>query len=74
MATTYWVDLTSHRAVIVLKDYDGKRYEEISEILRIPIGTVRSRLHRARSQLRERLRPLVEEASRARPDVQGVSP
>jgi RNA polymerase sigma-70 factor (ECF subfamily) len=63
-----------HRAVIVLKDYDGKRYEEISEILRIPIGTVRSRLHRARAQLRERLRPLVEEASRARPDVQGVSP
>jgi len=63
-----------HRAVVLLKDFDGKRYEEISEILSIPIGTVRSRLHRARAQLRERLQPLVEEPSRARPDVQGVSP
>jgi RNA polymerase sigma-70 factor, ECF subfamily len=50
-----------HRAVVILKDFDGHRYEEISEILKVPIGTVRSRLHRARCELRERLRGLVEE-------------
>ena len=36
-----------HRAVVILKDFDGHRYEEISEILNVPVGTVRSRLHRA---------------------------
>jgi len=50
-----------HRAVVVLKDFDGRRYEEISAILNVPIGTVRSRLHRARGELRERLKSLVEE-------------
>lgn len=44
-----------HRAVIVLKDIEDLRYEEIAEILKIPIGTVRSRLHRARLELRELL-------------------
>ena len=34
---------------------DGLSYEEISEILGTPVGTVRSRLHRARSQLKEEL-------------------
>jgi RNA polymerase sigma-70 factor, ECF subfamily len=48
------------RAVVVLKDFDGRRYEEISALLGIPIGTVRSRLHRARCELRERLRSLVD--------------
>ena len=50
-----------HRAVVVLKDLDGMRYEEIAEILSIPVGTVRSRLHRARAELRERLQCLVED-------------
>jgi RNA polymerase sigma-70 factor (ECF subfamily) len=50
-----------HRAVVVLKDLDGLRYEEIATILGIPVGTVRSRLHRARGELRDRLRGLVEE-------------
>jgi RNA polymerase sigma-70 factor, ECF subfamily len=49
-----------HRAVVVLKDFDGHRYEEISAILNIPVGTVRSRLHRARCELRERLRGLID--------------
>ena len=48
------------RAVLVLKDVEGFRYEEIAELLDVPIGTVRSRLHRARSELRERLRPMME--------------
>jgi RNA polymerase sigma-70 factor, ECF subfamily len=44
-----------HRAVLVLREIDGCCYETISEILDLPIGTVRSRLHRARLQLREEL-------------------
>jgi RNA polymerase sigma-70 factor (ECF subfamily) len=52
-----------HRAVVILKDFDGLRYEEIAEIVGIPVGTVRSRLHRARSELRERLRTLLDEES-----------
>lgn len=45
-----------HRAVVVLKDLDGLRYEDIAAILGIPVGTVRSRLHRARGELRESLK------------------
>jgi len=50
-----------HRAVVVLKEYDGLRYEEIAAVLGVPVGTVRSRLHRARCELRERLRGLVDD-------------
>ncbi len=49
-----------HRAVVVMKEFDGLHYEEIGAILGIPVGTVRSRLHRARCELRERLRSLVD--------------
>lgn len=45
-----------HRAVLVLRDLGGYTYEEIAQILDIPIGTVRSRLHRARLELREKLK------------------
>ncbi|MDR1959668.1 MAG: sigma-70 family RNA polymerase sigma factor [Planctomycetaceae bacterium] len=41
------------RSVIVLREIEDFSYEEISEILDIPIGTVRSRLHRARGILKE---------------------
>jgi len=41
------------RAVVVLSDVVGQSYEEISDALAIPVGTVRSRLHRGRSRLRE---------------------
>ncbi len=50
-----------HRAVVVMKEFDGLRYEEIAEILGIPVGTVRSRLHRARCELRDLLRDLIED-------------
>lgn len=43
------------RTVIVLCDLEDFTYEEISKIIDIPIGTVRSRLHRARQMLREML-------------------
>jgi RNA polymerase sigma-70 factor (ECF subfamily) len=63
-----------HRAVVVMKEYDGLRYEEIAEVLGVPVGTVRSRLHRARCDLRERLRALVDEPlpAAARPAVDRV--
>jgi len=44
------------RTVILLCDIEGFTYEEISKIIDIPIGTVRSRLHRARNMLKEKLR------------------
>lgn len=47
------------RMVVVLSDIEGHSYEEISEMLRIPVGTVKSRLHRARRMLQERLRHLL---------------
>ena len=55
-----------HRAVVVLKEFDGLRYEQIGAILGIPVGTVRSRLHRARCELRQRLGGLVHEQEPAR--------
>ena len=48
-----------HRAVIVLREIDGCCYETIAEILDLPLGTVRSRLHRARLQLREELKEVL---------------
>jgi RNA polymerase sigma-70 factor (ECF subfamily) len=44
-----------HRAVLVLKEIEGRKYETIADVLGVPIGTVRSRLHRARLELRDRL-------------------
>lgn len=44
-----------HRDVLVLKDIEGMKYEEIADILGVPIGTIRSRLHRARLELRDLL-------------------
>ena len=40
-----------YRQILVLREIDGCRYEEIAEILDLPVGTVRSRLFRARLQL-----------------------
>ncbi len=44
-----------YRTVLVLKEMDELKYEEIAEILNVPVGTVRSRIHRARQELRARL-------------------
>ncbi len=46
-----------HRAILVLRDIQELAYEEIGELLDLPPGTVRSRLHRARMELKERLTP-----------------
>lgn len=42
-----------YRVVVVLSDVVGLTYQEISDTLAIPVGTVRSRLHRGRAQLRD---------------------
>jgi len=44
-----------HRMVLVLKEIEGQKYDAMAEILQVPVGTVRSRLHRARLELRELL-------------------
>jgi RNA polymerase sigma-70 factor (ECF subfamily) len=43
------------RIVMVLKEIEGLKYDQIAEIVGCPVGTVRSRIHRARMELRERL-------------------
>jgi RNA polymerase sigma-70 factor (ECF subfamily) len=48
-----------YRAVVVLREIDGCCYETIAEVLDLPVGTVRSRLHRARLQLREELQQVL---------------
>ncbi len=52
-----------HRSILVLRDIDGCGYDRIAETLSLPIGTVRSRLHRARHQLRERLQVMLQQPS-----------
>src|SRR6185503_18432600 len=44
-----------HREVVVLREFQDLSYEEIAEIVGVPVGTVRSRLFRARAELRERM-------------------
>jgi RNA polymerase sigma-70 factor (ECF subfamily) len=52
--------LTSdHREVIVLREIQGLSYDEMAEALRVPRGTVESRLHRARGELRKLLQAYV---------------
>lgn len=48
------------REAITLREVDGLSYEEIAEAMACPIGTVRSRIFRAREAIDERLKPLLE--------------
>ena len=43
------------RWIVVMRDIDGRDYEEIAESAGVPVGTVKSRLHRARMQMRQLL-------------------
>ncbi|MGH7354018.1 MAG: sigma-70 family RNA polymerase sigma factor, partial [Candidatus Rokuibacteriota bacterium] len=49
----------NYRAIIMLSDLEGLSYREIAEVLRIPMGTVMSRLHNARKRLRTLLGPML---------------
>ncbi len=50
------------RTAIILHDVEGLSQEEVAEILRVPVGTVKSRVSRARSELRNLLKKTMEEA------------
>ena len=63
------------RAAVVLSDIEGLSYDEVAAVLDVPVGTVRSRLHRGRSQLRRTLAHRAPRAGRLRhagPVVDGV--
>jgi len=48
------------RQAIVLREIEGLSYEEIAEVMNCPIGTVRSRIFRAREAIAQRLRPMLD--------------
>jgi RNA polymerase sigma-70 factor (ECF subfamily) len=48
-----------HRLIVVLRDVEDMDYAAIAAVLEVPIGTVKSRLHRARTLLKEKLTGLV---------------
>ncbi len=52
-----------HRSILVLREMEGCCYQTIAEVLELPVGTVLSRLHRARSQLRDLLRGVLQQSS-----------
>jgi RNA polymerase sigma-70 factor (ECF subfamily) len=47
-----------YRRCIILRDIEGRSYEDIAEILDLPVGTVSSYIHRARNELKAMLGPL----------------
>ena len=50
-----------YRTTLILRDLEGMSYEEIAEVTRVSLGTVKSRLTRGREALRQRLTPYVQE-------------
>jgi RNA polymerase sigma-70 factor, ECF subfamily len=50
------------RSAIQLRELEGMSYEEIAQLMDCPIGTVRSRIFRAREAIAERLKPLLDQA------------
>jgi RNA polymerase sigma-70 factor (ECF subfamily) len=54
---------TDQRTVLVLREMEELDYQQIAQILDIPVGTVRSRLHRARLQLKQELEQLQSQSS-----------
>lgn len=54
-----------HRIVLILRDIQGMSYEAIAATLGVELGTVRSRLHRARMELKARLGPRLDDGSSA---------
>lgn len=54
------------RTAIVLREIEGLSYEEIAQVMQCPIGTVRSRIFRAREAVASKLRPLLDVAPERR--------
>ena len=50
-----------YRNILVLREFEDQDYDTIASILEIPVGTVRSRLYRARTMLRDRLKQTIDE-------------
>lgn len=48
-----------YRQAVILRDLEDRSYEEISELLDVPVGTVKSRVNRGRERLQDRLRGLI---------------
>ncbi len=49
------------RTLVILRDLEDLSYDEIAEVTGLPLGTVKSRLHRARAELSQRLGPVLDE-------------
>ena len=54
------------KTAVTLREMEGLSYEEISEVMSCPIGTVRSRIFRAREAIAEELKPLLDNQSNKR--------
>lgn len=62
------------RLAVYLADVEGFAYQEIADIMKTPVGTVMSRLHRGRRQLREKLADYARERGYALPDSTSPTP
>lgn len=65
-----------YKTAFILCDIERLPYQQIAEVLRVPVGTVKSRINRARLMLREKLKPYKEinyELSRGTPQTFGIS-
>jgi RNA polymerase sigma-70 factor (ECF subfamily) len=49
-----------HRAILVMRDVEGFDYQQMADVLGLPLGTLKSRLFRARIALRDELKPYIE--------------
>jgi RNA polymerase sigma-70 factor (ECF subfamily) len=61
-----------YREAVVLRDLEGLSYKEIAEIIEVPLGTVMSRLSRARERLEQELAPRVGEGTGYQEAVKGT--
>ena len=50
------------RTAIMLRELDGLSYEEIAQVMECPVGTVRSRIFRAREAIDKNVRPIMDQA------------
>ena len=62
-----------HRKILLLREFDERSYQEIAAIMEIPLGTVRSRLSRARDRLKAELVSIGEGAGAGQLEVEPSS-